>query len=459
MTARAHADPAALGAQVLEEAARAGAAAADVYIKVSSSCEAAAPTRSSGHSIERGVALRFFDHEGRSALAASTLPPMDPLMTQSTAIAPGLARRAAAAAGVASPASPRALPAAWTAEGRGLGLFDPDLEKPPDDLLEAAEEIRRHAAEAAAGFESNVRLLGMTSTVHLFNSAGFAGSYRQTLARLDLTLSARRDGAAAAARVVRAARSLRGLAADSAIAEGLALVEETLAPKLPPSGIHEIVLAPRAAAELVAAISAWVTRGGPAAPAGARRAGVERGERIGASTLTILDDGRLPGGVASAPFDGEGTRTRRTVAVERGIVREFLRDLEPGDGGEGSTGNGVRASFREAPGLRPSNFFIKPGAVSAPDLLSSVKQGMRISTLGRFPKLAGPESPFAVPFTGRWIQDGRLGAPLGGGYLAGTPREILGEIETIASDLTFFQRGGSFGAPSLLIRRAPIRSS
>jgi PmbA protein len=437
----------ALGAMALEEAARAGAAAADVFVKDSTGSEAAAPTRATGWSVERGIALRFFDREGRSSLAASTLPGAAERAPGGPAIASTLSRRAATAAALAAPAPAPALPPAWSADGRGLGLFDPDLETDPEDLLESAEEIRAHASDAAPGCDVHVRLHATTSMVHFANTAGFEGGYRQTLARLDLTLSARRDGAAAAARVVRAARSLRGLAADSAVAEALDLVEESLAQKLSPSGIHEIVLAPRAAAELVAAISAWVT--GPGASAG---------DRIGAGPLTVLDDGRLPGGVASAPFDGEGTRTGRTVVVERGVVRELLRDLQRG-GAEGSTGNGVRASFREAPRLRPSNFFIKPGALSPSNLLGSVRQGIRISTLGRLPRLASPESPFAVPFTGRWIENGRLGAPLGGGYLAGTVREILGEITEVASDLAFFQRGGSFGAPSLLVSRAPIRSS
>jgi PmbA protein len=441
VSGRAGADLRTHASSILEEAARAGAAAADVYIKESVSCEATIPSHASGRSVERGAALRFFDRDGRSALAAATLP-------ESIAIAPGLARRAAAAAASASPSAPRSLPGARTSEGRGLGLFDPDLERSPEKLLEAAEEIRTHAIETASGCEAHVRLVATTATVLLVNSAGFDGSYRQTMARLDLRLSAASQGAGASARVIRAARSLRGLTADSAIAEAIALVEERAAAKLSPSGIHEVVLAPRAAAEIVAAIASWLISGG-----------AERGERIGGAALTILDDGKLPGGVASAPFDGEGCPTGRTLAVERGLVRDLLRDLSPDPEGNGSTGNGVRASFREAPALRPSNFFIKPGAVAPPDLVASIRQGIRISTLGRLPRLPGPASAFAVPFTGRWIEAGRLGAPLAGGYLAGTAREILGEIESIASDLTFFQRGGSFGAPSILIRRAPIRSS
>ncbi|MBI3449584.1 MAG: hypothetical protein HY049_11800 [Acidobacteria bacterium] len=446
-----------LAAEALDEAERAGAAAADVYVKESISRETSLPSGALGRSAERGIALRWFGADGRSALAAATLRVGDD--EPSVGASPSaLARRAADTAAGSAPGA-RTLPSPWVADGRGLGLFDPDLDGSPESLLAVAEQMRNHALEAAAGCEAEIRLVATISTVLLVNSSGFSGSFRQSMARLDLTMSAGPDRRHVSARVVRAARSLRGLAADSAIVEAIGLMEEAESPKLPPAGIHEVVLGPRAAAEIVAAVAPWVTQGVAAGAEGSRRAAPSRGERIGGQALTMLDDGRIPGGVASAPFDGEGCRTQRTVVIERGVVRELLRDLTGGEGGEGSTGNGVRASFRESPELKTSNFFIKPGAGSPAELIASLKQGIRITTLGRLPRLSGPESAFAVPFTGRWIEGGRLGAPLAGGYLAGTAREILGEIEAAGTDLTFFQRGGSFGAPSLLLRRAPIRSS
>jgi PmbA protein len=183
------------------------------------------------------------------------------------------------------------------------------------------------------------------------------------------------------------------------------------------------------------------------------------GTRALPEAITLTDDGRLPGGVASSPFDGEGTRTRRTILVERGILRETPRDLAAGSGGSGSTGNGIRASFREAPHLGLTNLFVNPGHVPPSELLGSIREGILISTLGRLPRSRTLETPFAVPFTGRWIHRGAPGASLGGGYLAGTLCEVLREIESAGSDLLFTHRRGSFGTPSLLLRRAPVRSS
>jgi len=317
------------------------------------------------------------------------------------------------------------------------------------------------ASEISGWAAPSISLHAVASSVHLANSSGFAGSYKQTLARLDLTFSGKREGTHAATRATRAARSLRGLAADGAAAEAISILEERISPRLPPSGIHRVLLAPAAAAELVAALAGWLARGeGPGGLHDADDGAPRRGLRIGSPAITLTDDGRLPGGLASAPFDGEGSRTQRTLLVDRGFLRGSLRDLRAGVAEEsGSTGNGIRASFREAPSLRPTNLFVHPGHVGPADLLASIKEGIRISTLGRIPPIKRLDTPFAVPFTGRWIHHGRLGAPLGGGYLAGNLKELLAEVSAAASDLTFTHRRGSFGVPTLLVRRAPIRSS
>ena len=442
---------------------RCGAAAADVFLKRSVSREVSLPAGALGRSIERGVALRLFLADGRSALAATTIPRERDAEGGDAALRPlaaVLVRRAVAAAAQVRPGPRIALPGASASDGRGLGLLDPDIEGPFEAIAAAAGEMHAIASEALAGAAAQVRLQTVASTVHLLNSEGFTGSYRHTLARLDLTLSMEGAAGSGTAHVVRAARSLRGLAADAAAAEAASLLEERLEPRLAPSGIHEVVLAPRAAAEMVAALAGCLVEEGPDGTGDEARVGrLRRGERIGSQAITATDDGRLPGGVASTPFDGEGTRTRRTVIVERGAVRETLRDLAAGAHGPGSTGNGIRSSFREAPSLRPTNLFIHPGHEAPGDLLASVRQGIRISTLGRITPSRSPEAPFAAPFTGRWIHNGRTGAPLGGGFLAGNLREILAEVAAAASDLTFSHRRGSFGSPTLLLRRAPIRSA
>lgn len=435
-------DPITAAERIRDRACLAGAAAADVFVKSSRSREVRLPARDMSHTSEQGLALRFFLPDGRAALSASTLAGPGPAADLP---ATPLVRRALAATVRSDPGEVPLLPGGEEMNGRGLGLLDPEMEGPVESLLEVADQIHEFARDLAA--EPRIRLHTVVSQVSLVNSSGFRGSFRQTLARLEVTLTASRAGRTAATRMIRASRSLRGLAADTALTEAAALLEEGIAPRLPPAGIYPVLLSPRAAAEIVAALGAWIFGGRTPEP----------GARILPEAITLTDDGRLPGGVASSPFDGEGTRTRRTLLVERGILRELPGDLAAG--ASGSTGNGIRASFRDAPRLGPTNLFINPGHVPPADLLGTISEGILVSTLGRLPDPRDLRTPFAVPFTGRWIRKGRPGAPLGGGYLAGTLEEVLQEIETAGSDLLFTHRRGSFGSPSLLLRRAPVRSA
>src|SRR5205085_3764434 len=48
------------------------------------------------------------------------------------------------------------------------------------------------------------------------------------------------------------------------------------------------------------------------------------GEKIAGENITIIDDGAIPQGFGSTPFDGEGVPTRRTVVIEKGVLKSYL---------------------------------------------------------------------------------------------------------------------------------------
>src|SRR6202012_1728463 len=82
--------------------------------------------------------------------------------------------------------------------------------------------------------------------------------------------------------------------------------------------------------------------------------------RQGASPeLTIIDHGTLVGGFVTGPFGGEGLPTRRTVIVERGVLKSYLlntymaRKLDMR-----STGNASRG-ITGAPGIGSGNLFLE----------------------------------------------------------------------------------------------------
>ncbi len=99
-------------------------------------------------------------------------------------------------------------------------------------------------------------------------------------------------------------------------------------------------------------------------------------QQVASERINIIDDGTLSGGLASAPFDGEGYPTSRTPLIQGGVLKSFLHNTyTAAKDGVSSTGNGTRNSFKSTPEVGTTNIFIEPGNVSPGDLIKDVSQG------------------------------------------------------------------------------------
>src|SRR5437016_12088199 len=93
------------------------------------------------------------------------------------------------------------------------------------------------------------------------------------------------------------------------------------------------------------------------------------GQKIASSNLTVIDDGTMVGGFGSSPFDSEGIPTRRTVVVERGVLKSYLLNTYTARKlGMQTTGNAWRG-LAGTPGIGAGNFFLQPGT-KAPEQIS-----------------------------------------------------------------------------------------
>jgi PmbA protein len=400
---------------------------------------------------EGGIALRVFLEDGAVGFAAACGP--DPDDADALALveaALGTARP------LAIPHRPPVPSSGKGGDGRGLGIFDPRLHvATPADL----EGILDHAASEALRTDPRVRRLdsasiaASSSEVRLANTAGFEGSYRQTLVHMSLGLVA---GDAGNSIVVKQSRPARTLAAFSPALFGdetARLAATAFEGRPPGEGVLPALLAPAAAAELLRCFARGLTVPGPCA-----------GASIGSRHLTIIDDGRLPGGCATAPFDGEGVATRRTPIVSRGIFGDTIHDLSsaPRCPGASSTGNGIRASFRDAPRRMPSNLFIAPGSEEPEELMTELGRlggGIWIQAVRPPSAVRGDEGTFTALATGRWVVDGKPGAPIAGALVSWPVAELLHGVAGVGNDLTFGFMPGSYGAPSLLVKEMGVRAS
>lgn len=176
------------------------------------------------------------------------------------------------------------------------------------------------------------------------------------------------------------------------------------------------------------------------------------GEAIAAPAVTVVDDGSMPGGFGTSPFDDEGVPTRRTLVIEEGVLRSYLLNTYTGRKlGIKTTGNASR-SLAGNPGIGPGNFYLHPGPHRPDEILASVQEGFFVTELIGFGVnlVTGDYSRGAA---GMWVRNGQLAFPVREVTIAGNLAQMLKDVEMIGSDLEF---RGAIAAPTLKIREMTV---
>lgn len=426
-------------ADVLAGLARAGFEEAEVYAKRGRSRRVvhAPGTRAAGFHEERGWAVRASTRRASLFAAGTGAPPPD---------------------------GPWPEP-----DGRPLRLPDPDAagrpapwREPPDleaPLVGEAEGDRLLAAigEELARELPGARLMAATledgsSESRIASSRGVEARWRSRVAVLHLEV------AAPVVTLDLAARSARSFA-PGAVARRLA-DRLAVAAAGPPAGFTardrgELVVAPPLAARLLAALVPYLVGPRAADRVAALR---DRRGRVGSAALTVIDDGRFPGGLVEAPVDGEGLATRAVPLIEEGVFRQPLLAWHEARGGDARPGDprpsgcSRRASWRDLPRPGPSHLFLAPApAVPAADLLADLARGYYLLDAAGPVSLDLDAAAFSVPVVGYAIQSGRAVAPAGGLVLAGAVGALLRGVQAVARDLAFVPADGLVGAPTVLV--------
>ncbi len=177
------------------------------------------------------------------------------------------------------------------------------------------------------------------------------------------------------------------------------------------------------------------------------------GERVAASSVTLIDDGVLPGGLATCEYDSEGVPTATTTLIENGILKSFLYDSYSAKKGNTiSTGNSSRSNYHSRPSIAPSNFFLRPGDVSRQELIRSVSNGLYITEVSGLHAGINPATAdFSVPAKALRVEHGEFAGAVDNITISGNVLTLLRSIEDIAEDLTWIPEGGMIGAPTVLI--------
>jgi len=171
------------------------------------------------------------------------------------------------------------------------------------------------------------------------------------------------------------------------------------------------------------------------------------GEKIAGENITVVDDGIMPGGFGTTPFDDEGVPTRRTLVIEKGVLKSYLLNTYTARKlGLKTTGNASRG-LTGNPGIGPGNFFLQPGERTPQQIIAGIQRGFLVTEfLGFGVNLVTGD--FSRGASGLWIENGELTFPVEEVTVAGNLKDMMNNIVAIGNDLEF---RGSTACPTLRI--------
>ncbi len=176
------------------------------------------------------------------------------------------------------------------------------------------------------------------------------------------------------------------------------------------------------------------------------------GQVIASPQVTVHDDGTLPGGLGSKPFDGEGVPTRRTVLVDSGVLRSYLLDTYSARKlALATTGNAARG-VAEAPTVAPTNLFVLPGPHRPEEIIASVERGLYVTELIGY-GVNGVTGDYSRGAVGMWIENGAFTHAVDEITIAGNLLDMYRDIDMVGTDLAM---RGSVAAPTLRIARMTV---
>ena len=171
------------------------------------------------------------------------------------------------------------------------------------------------------------------------------------------------------------------------------------------------------------------------------------GDQIASTNLTVIDDGTMPGGFGTTPFDGEGIPTRRTVVIENGVLKSYLLNTYTARKLKLETTANASRGLAGTPGISPGNYFLQPGKKSPQEIIAEIKDGLYVTEfLGHGANLVTGD--YSRGASGLWIVNGELAYPVEEITVAGNLKEMFKGISEIGSDLEF---RGSVASPTIRI--------
>lgn len=396
---------------------------------------------SSIHSMRSGAALRVFA-AGRVGMASTTdlaLPSVERLIADAVAVVKQSDARAQAACPVPS-AQPGVLA---ERPGRPFGTID------IEDKVDVACTLE------AAALSADPRVTRVRKPVYreigrraaVVNSRGIDERATRTIAFVSVQAIAEEGGLSESAGEIVHGIRFEDLDPKAVGWRAGARAASLLGARSVPTGRYPVCLEPRAAAALLGMLMPSFFAENVERHK-SRLAGALGAQRFSPS-VTIVDDGLLTGGAGSFLVDDEGVARRRTVLVERGVVKGFLYDGASALREDtASTGNAARPTLQLPPQTAVTNAFIEAGTQSLSHIMGACEGGLWIADLMGLHTADVITGDFSLGAIGFRITGGLRCEPVRGIMIAGNVHDLLSRVEAVGDDIEFF---GRYGSPTIAV--------
>ena len=334
------------------------------------------------------------------------------------------------------------------------GLYDPRLGTVPmEEKIELAKTVEKLAMRDSRITKSAGAGYGETeSHVFLANSNGLSKAYPSTTCYFGVSVVAEKGDQKTSGGEYCSRRLYADLKAPEEIAAKAARsAYEMLDPGKVKTRKAAVIFDPDVAYAILGGIRTALN--GEEVLQGASFLGDKLDQHVASDLVTLIDDGVMDKGLASAPFDGEGVPTKRRILIEGGFLRGFMYNtIVARRAGVKSTGNATRGGFNDLPDIGQHNFYIAAGTSTAEEIIRATTTGLWLKEVTGY-GINPVNGHFSGGASGFWIENGKVAFPVKGLTIAGTAEEMLNGIDMVADDLDLNR---SFTAPTLRIREMQI---
>jgi len=213
-----------------------------------------------------------------------------------------------------------------------------------------------------------------------------------------------------------------------------------------------VVFTPKAAQAVFASFLAGVN--GKLVQKGASPLCGKIGEQLMDERISIYDDATIDYAPGAGPADDEGVPARRTVLFEKGVLKNYIYDLQTaGLAGARSTANGMR-SFDSQPSPGNTNVIVSTGDMKIDDMIADMKRGILVDqVLG-----AGQSNVLAGEFSlnvelGFLVENGRITARIKDCMVAGNVFEAFRDIAGVGAEAEWH---GAMRLPAVYFARLSV---